>query len=331
MKRLKIFTWHIHGAYLSYLSQIPHDIYIPIKPLSVSDNAVGYIGKVGAISAKENIHEIPIEHIRETQFDCILFQSKSAYLNDQYDSAIFADEQLKLPKIYLEHDPPREHPTDTQHFVDGRDTFLVHVTHYNSLMWDSGTTKKRVIEHGVSIKDKSPVIEPLKKGITVINNLKSRDRRLGCDIFLKARNQIPLDLVGMDAESLGGLGEVPLHELPSLLVKYRFLFHPVRYTSLALAVCEAMAVGLPIIGLATTELPTVIQNEISGYLSNNLNDLIPVMEELNMDWKLAYQWGQAAKEVAQERFGIERFVREWNDVLNLVVGQEHGQQSSNYQ
>jgi len=311
MRRLKIFTWHIHGAYLLYLSQIRHDIYIPVLPGS------NYIGKVGAVANQDNIHEIPVESIRNFEFDCILFQDKNAYLYDQYD--LFNDKQLNLPKIYLEHDPPREHPTDTKHFV-GQEAFIVHVTHYNNLMWDCGETKKRVIEHGVFIPNNLPTIGTTKKGITVINNLRTRDRRLGRDIFLKVRSQVPLDLVGMDAESLGGLGEVPLRDLPALLIQYQYFFHPARYTSLALAVCEAMAVGLPIIGLATTELPSVIQNNLSGYLTNNLEELIAVIRLLNINQELAHIWGQGARRVAQERFNLERFARDWNDVLNLVTG-----------
>jgi hypothetical protein len=306
---MKIFTWHIHGAYLFYLSHIKHDIYIPV--------GAGHVGKEGAIAHRDNIHEVPVEAILYKHFDCILFQSKDAYLHEEYQ--IFSEKQLQLPRIYLEHDPPREHPTDTKHFIDNRD-FLVHVTHYNSLMWDSGTTRKRVIEHGVSIPEEVPLIGSQQKGLTVINNLRTRDRRLGCDIFLEARKQTPLDLVGMDAESLGGLGEVPLRELSSLLAQYNYLFHPVRYTSLALAVCEAMAAGLPVVGLATTELPRIIENWVSGYLSNNLDELIPIMNDLNTNWELACRWGQAARRVAQERFNLERFVREWHEVLDVVAG-----------
>lgn len=311
MRRLKIFTWHVHGAYLLYLSQIPHDIYIPV-------GRDGMIGKEGAVAYQDNIHEIPVEEIRGADFDCILFQNKDNYVYNQY--SLFSDKQLNLPKIYIEHDPPREHPTNTRHWVE-RETLLVHVTHYNKLMWaGNNNTEKRVIEHGVFVPDQLPATGSLDKGITVINNLRGRKRRLGCDIFLEARNRMSLDLIGMDSESLEGLGEVSHHDLPSFICNYRYLFHPVRYTSLALAVCEAMAVGLPVVGLATTELPSVIENRRSGFLSNNLNELIPVMEELNRDWELAQKWGEVAKQIARERFSIERFVRDWNDVLNTVVG-----------
>ena len=98
----------------------------------------------------------------------------------------------------------------------------------------------------------------LERGITVVNGLAQRGRRLGLDVFLEAREQVPLDLVGMASEELGGLGEVPPPELARTMAAYRFYFHPVRYTSLGLSLCEAMTVGLPVVGLATTELPTVI-------------------------------------------------------------------------
>ena len=32
MRRLKILTWHTHGAYLYYLTQAPHDFYVLSKP-----------------------------------------------------------------------------------------------------------------------------------------------------------------------------------------------------------------------------------------------------------------------------------------------------------
>ncbi len=98
-----------------------------------------------------------------------------------------------------------------------------------------------------------------------MNNLARRGRRLGADVFERVRQEVPLDLVGMDATSLGGLGEVPPTELAAFEARYRFFFNPIRYTSLGLAVIEAMMLGMPIIGLATTEMATAIENGVSGY------------------------------------------------------------------
>lgn len=313
MRRLKIFTWHVHGSYLYYLARLPHDIYLPIN----AARSEGYNGLTASYPWPPNLHEIPVENLSEFRFDCILFQSKKPYVEDQYE--ILSDQQRHLPKIYLEHDPPREHPTDTPHFVDDSNTMLVHVTHFNRLMWDSGNIPCRVIEHGVIDSDNIHYTGEIGRGITVVNNMRSRGRRLGLDIFQAMRRTLPLDLVGMDAKSLGGLGEISHQVLSRFQSRYRFFFNPIRYTSLGLAVVEAMMVGLPIVGLATTELSTVIRDGESGYLSTDPNSLIEKMLRLLEEPRHALELGLAARRTALERFNIHRFIKDWNSALREVT------------
>ncbi|WP_199320410.1 glycosyltransferase [Leptolyngbya sp. FACHB-261] len=271
MRPLRILTWHIHGSYLYYLSQVAHEFYLPVKP----DRPEGYGGRAGSLRWPDNLHDLPAEAVQHQEFNCILFQSRRNYLEDQYE--ILSEAQRQLPRIYLEHDPPREHPTDTRHPVDDPEVLLVHVTHFNDLMWDSGRTPTQVIEHGVIVPEDVRYSGEFGRGLVVVNGLRSRGRRLGLDIFQKVQQQVPLDLVGMDSEELGGLGEVQHAELPEFQVRYRFFFNPIRYTSLGLAVCEAMLLGMPIIGLVTTEMVSVIENGVSGYLSNDLEQLVAAM------------------------------------------------------
>ena len=65
--------------------------------------------------------------------------------------------------------------------------------------------------------------------------------------------------------------------------RYRFFFNPIRYTSLGLAVCEAMMLGIPIIGLATTEMVTAVENGVSGYVGHRHRRLIERMRQLLAD------------------------------------------------
>jgi glycosyltransferase involved in cell wall biosynthesis len=120
------------------------------------------------------------------------------------------------------------------------------------------------------LPDTVQYVGDIPRGLVIANGLKQRGRRLGADIFQRSRRMVPLDLVGMGAQDLGGLGEVHHSQLPEFSSHYRFFFHPVRYTSLGLAVCEAMMIGLPIIGLATTELSSVIENGVNGYINTRL-------------------------------------------------------------
>lgn len=310
--RLSVLTWHVHGNYLYYLTQAPHDFYIVTK----EGNPPGYAGAGGALPWGANVHEIPYERVREAQFDCVIYQQRSHYEEDRF--TILSEAQRALPQVYIEHDPPQQHPTDTLHWVQDAQALLVHVTAFNKLMWDAGVTPTTVIEHGVVIPPGVRHNGELARGITVINHLKQRGRRLGADIFAHARQHVPIDLVGMDAQSAGGIGEISNPELAAFCAPYRFFFNPIRYTSLGLAIVEAMMIGMPIIGMATTELTSVIENNRNGYVSNDINELIEVMQRLIREPELAREWGAAARATALKRFTISRFANDWDRTLRAA-------------
>lgn len=265
------------------------------------------------------MHELETRDVKSIKFDCILFQHKQHYLKDQFE--ILSPSQRKLPKIFIEHDPPQEHPTNTKHVVQDTNTFVVHVTHFNRLMWDNGPATSTVIEHGVLLPEsKIKYSGRTNRGIVVINNLHSRGRRLGIDLFQTVRKKIPLDLFGMNAKEVaGGIGEASYQELPSLVAEHRFFFHPVRYTSLGLAVCEAMMIGVPVVSYATTEIVRVIKNGSNGFMGTNTKEIIEYMKKLLANEKLARKIGREGKKTALEMFNIRRFIKDWNKVLSSTV------------
>lgn len=314
MRPLNILTWHVHGSYLHYLSQVPHTFYLPVKP----DRPEGYGGRLPGLPWPETVVDVPAAHVRDLDLDCIVFQSRKNYVEDQLE--ILSPDQRRLPRVFLEHDPPREHPTDTRHPVDDPNVLLVHVTAFNELMWDNGRTPTRVVEHGVVLPAGVRYSGEIPRGLVVVNGLPTRGRRLGADVFETARARVPLDLVGLDSIAAGGLGEVGHAELPGLMARYRFFFNPIRYTSLGLAVCEAMTAGVPIVALATTEMSTVIENEVSGIVDTRVETLIEGMQRLLAQPEEAKRLGAGARRVAEKRFGIDRFVRDWIAVFEDVTG-----------
>jgi Glycosyl transferases group 1 len=312
MRRLKILTWHTHGSYLYYLTQAPHDFYVLSKP----GRPAGYGGRCGHLPWGANVIDLPVDEAKKQRFDCIVFQDDHQYLEDQHEFLTAA--QRRLPKIYIEHDPPRKNAVDEPHIVWARDTLLVHVTHFNRLMWDNGDTPTRVIDHGV-VEPRARYTGELARGIVVINNVASRGRRLGADIFQRARTELPLDLVGMGSKEAGGLGEVLHAELPAFAARYRFFFNPIRYTSMGLAVIEAMLVGLPIVALATTEMVSVIRDGQNGFIDTDIARLVERMRLLLRDPEMARALGAEARRTALERFNIARFVEDWNAAFALVT------------
>ncbi len=311
---LRIFTWHIHGSYLYYLVQSSHEFFVPVK----DGRPEGYAGITPSYAWPSNLHEVPAEQISKMDFDCILFQSRKNYLADQYE--ILSGEQRELPRIYLEHDPPRQHPTDTRHPVEDPEVLVVDVTPFNNLMWDHGKTPSHIIDHGVLVPDTATYTGEIERGLVMVNNMARRGRRLGADVFERVRREVPLDLVGINSEEMGGIGSFPHREVLELVGHYRFVFNPIRYTSLGLSICEAMMIGSPIIGLATTEMATAIENGVSGYVDTDIDRLIGHMQRLLADPLEAQRLGRGARRQAQRRFNIQRFVADWEETFAYVTG-----------
>ncbi len=310
--RLKIFTWHIHGSYLYYLSQGNFDIYIPVN----DKKSEGYYGKGETFPFGPNVIEVPAEQVRSLAFDCILFQSEKNYRIDQFE--VLSTLQRQLPRVYVEHNTPEGHPTNTRHIVRDSNVVMIHVTHFNKLMWYNTTPHVRVIEHGITASD-AEYKGHIEKGIVVINNIEERGRIAGWDIFDEVRKHVPIDLIGMGTKESGGLGEVLHPDLPIFLSHYRFFFNPIRYTSFGLAVCEAMMIGMPIVALATTEYASILKNGESGYISTNIELLIERMQLLLSDRLLAKSIGIEAQTIAKNRFNINRFTNEWQDAFEYAI------------
>lgn len=312
MKRLNILIWHIHGSYLNALARVEHNWYLPVKPGHPEE----YRGKGPTFDVPEYVREVPADQVRDLKLDLVICQTPKNYFEDRRE--ILSAEQLRLPVIYLEHNTPKPHACDTRHPIDDPEVLLVHVTHYNRLMWDNGSTPTIVIEHSVAIDPDIRYNGRRERGITVVNGMQKRPRISGYDLFLQAREKLPLDAAGMETEAFGGLGDIPYRDLHRFIANYRFLFSPMRYTSLPLAVIEAMTIGMPVVALATTELPDVIAHGENGFISCQIDELIEHMRLLLADRAEAARLGRNARAMARERFGLDRFVRDWNRAFALA-------------
>ena len=312
-KRLSILTWHVHGSYLNNLCQVEHNWYLPVRP----GRPTGYGGRGATFDWPDWVAEVPADEVQGLDLDLILFQSIANYAEDQHE--ILSPGQRRLPRIYLEHNVPRPHAVSSLHPVDDPEVLIVHVTHYNRLMWNCGRSPTTVIEHGVRVPAGIRYTGELERGVVVVNGLQSRPRIAGHDLVLTVRERVPLDLIGMGTQDLGGLGEVAHTALHALEARYRFFWHPIRYTSLGLALLEAMMLGLPVLCFSVTEHPRVVQDGVTGFISNDVEELVNRMRLLLRDPALAADLGRNGQRVARERYNIDRFVRDWDLVLRATA------------
>lgn len=303
--RLRIFTWPIHGNYLYYLSLGHYDLYIPER-LSDRDKGLPF---------GSNVYEIPTLQVREMKFDVILFQSYQNFSKDQYE--ILSAEQRQLPKLYLEHGLPECYPVDARHPLTDLEVMLVHVTPFNKLSWDNHELVTHVIEYGVQERDFS-YTGHLNKGIVVVNDISQRGRLYGYDIFREVQKRVPLDLAGRGAEPMG-LGEIFPAQLPAVMSPYRFFFNPMRCPALDLTVCEAMMLGMPVVGLANAEFAMTVRDGYSGFIDTSIGGLVEKMRYLLEYEDAALEIGANAKEVARSKFSISRFTAEWEELFNWAI------------
>ena len=313
MGRLKVLIWHIHGSYLNALARVDHDWFLPVK----EGRPEGYGGRGATFDLPDTLREVPADRVRDLDLDVVVLQTPKNLREDVPE--LLSPEQRRLPTIYLEHNVPRPDAVHTRHPFADEAGLLVHVTPFNRLMWDNGHRPTRVIEHSVALDSRIIYDGTIPRGISVVNGMQGRPRIAGYDLFLHARSRVPLDAVGMGTEAFGGLGDVPYRDLHRLTARYRFLFSPMRYTSLPLAVVEAMAIGMPVVALGTTALPEVIQDGVNGYVSTDPETLIERMKALIADPDLARTLGQRARATARERFGMDRFRRDWDDALHEAI------------
>jgi glycosyltransferase involved in cell wall biosynthesis len=74
-------------------------------------------------------------------------------------------------------------------------------------------------------------------------------------------------------------------------------------------------------------MPTVLEDGRSGITSTDPEHLIEGAAELLRDPALASRLGEAGRAIARERFGIDRFVRDWDRAFADVTGRSDGRGS----
>jgi glycosyltransferase involved in cell wall biosynthesis len=230
-----------------------------------------------------------------------------------------------LPAVYVEHDTPAGPAACTPHPMAGAAGItIVHVTQFNALYWDCGRSPVAVIEHGVADPG-ARWTGDVARAAVVVNDPLARGRTVGADLLAGFAGHVPLDVFGMRVTGLGrALGltagrcreyeDLPQARLHEELPRRRVYVHPFRWTSLGLSLIEAMYLGMPVVVLSATEAPRAVP-PAAGAISTDLTELHAAVSRFTRDPEAARAAGLAAREAAGARYGLKRFLREWDEVL----------------
>jgi Glycosyl transferases group 1 len=305
---MRILLWHVHGAWTTAFVHGSHDYVVPVLP----DRGPDGRGRAQTYAWPESVRELPPAALREEPFDVVLYQRPH-----ELELARQWLGPRELAAVYVEHNAPQGRIAEMRHpLADREDLTLVHVTHFNALLWDAGATPVRVIEHG--IVDPGPrYTGELPRAAVVINEARRRWRVTGTDLLERFGRAVPVDLFGIDAPALGGrdLAQADLH---AEMARRRAYLHPIRWTSLGLSLLEAMHLGMPVVALGTTEAWEAVPRG-AGVVSARLDVLEDALRRLVADPDEARETGARAREAALARYGLERFLADWDALLSSLV------------
>jgi len=305
---MNVFLWHVHGSYTTSLVRGPHRYLVPVLP----DRGPDGRGRAQTYPWPDSVVEVTPEQARSEPIDVMVLQ-RPVELDTLAEEWTGRRPGRDVPAVYLEHNTPQGRISDMRHVAADRDDVtVVHVTHFNALMWDSGRARTRVVEHGV-IDPGHRYSGDLPRAAAVINEPARRGRVVGADLIAGLAQAAPVDMFGMGTEH-----DLKQDDLHSEMARRRVYVHPYRWTSLGLSLLEAMHIGMPVVALATTEVVSAVPS-CAGVVSNRIDELTDAIKWLVSDRRAAMEMGMAARACAKKRFGLQRFLRDWDSVFTEVA------------
>jgi hypothetical protein len=299
-----------------------HEYLLPTAP----DRAGGGIGRADR-AWPDSVLEIAPDAVRDADVDVVVLQrlEELAEAEEMLGARLGHD----VPAVFVEHNTPRiDVPSSLHPLRDRPELLIAHVTHFNDLMWQCGTTPRTVVEHGVV--DPGPLYSgSLERLGAVVNEPVRRQRVSGSDLLPRFAAVAPVDVFGIASEPLPealgqvdgrivGLGDVKPVPMHAALAARRAYLHPNRWTSLGLSLLEAMHLAMPVLVLATTEATRAVPPE-AGAISTDVEDLVATARHLLADPDEATRRGLVAREAVLARHSLERFLADWDELLTDVV------------
>ncbi|WP_037676673.1 glycosyltransferase [Streptomyces griseus] len=315
---MNVLVWHVHGSWLTSFVRGPYTFLVPVTP----DRGPDGLGRARTWQWPRTVRELTPEELREADIDLMVLQRPHELeLAHRWTGRRPGTD---VPAVYVEHNAPHESAVDTRHpLADRSDIPLVHVTHFNRLMWDNGRAPTTVVEHGI-IDPGHRWTGETRRAAVVVNEPVRRGRTTGTDLLTAFARAAPLDVFGMRTEGLADhLGlpaercrarDLPQGELHTAMARCRLYLHPVRWTSLGLSLLEAMFLGMPVVALDTTEVREAVP-EGAGVVSNRLDVLQEAVRGFLADADHARMTGEAARTAARARYGERRFRDDWDRLI----------------
>jgi glycosyltransferase involved in cell wall biosynthesis len=316
---VRVLLWHVHGSWTTAFVQGRHEYLIPVT----ADRGPDGLGRARTWSWPASAVEITREEAADAEVDLVVLQRPHELEGLAAQWLGGRRPGREVAAVYLEHNAPQGRINELRHLAADRpELVVVHVTHFNDLFWDCGSTPTRVIEHGI-VDPGDRYSGEVPAAAMVVNEPARRGRVTGTDLLERLGAAVPVDLFGMQTQHLAGapgvrsVADLAQDRLHAEMARRRLYLHPVRWTSLGLSLLEAMHLGMPVVALATTEVVEAVPPE-AGVVSTRVEVLADAARRLVADPEQARLMGKAARAAATARYGLDRFLADWDALLEEV-------------
>lgn len=309
---LNILTFPTHERYETNLAKTGHNFYA-VQANGIKDWKTQYA------PVPENYHLLD-KNLGDRQIpnyldiDIILSQNKFG----QFQIAKQLARELHCPLISLEHTLPHmdwNASTRNERHMTG--DINVFISDYSISKWDmTEANNVRVIRHCVDSELFKP--EEYASGrenriISVVNDWINRDWCCNFQGWYRVTKDLPTFPVGDTRGLSRPAKDVP--ELVSMYANSRIFINTSTISPVPSALLEAMSCGCACVTTATCMIPEIVENGVNGFITNDEKEMRDYLELLLRDEDLATRLGEAARQTIIDKFGVDRFVSEWNEVF----------------
>ena len=301
---MNILTFATHEGYQSNLARTGHTFYL----LNCPERPKGW--KIEECPLPDNFIPSDIKDVDLSKIDVII--SNSAFEQRELINN-FPDN--KIPIIETEHCLPLEHhlPYLIEIKRMCKAKIKVFTTIEQAKIWKYGDGDNyRIVGHAPQNDFLNKEWERKNdKVLSVAYNFKDRDDILGYNEWKSIANCF-------DCLHIGDKIIASQKELLELYSECAIFLNTAKWSTLPTSLLEAMAVGIPTVSIDSVAT-FFIDNGKNGFKSNDVLEIISMIDFLLSNPKKAKEIGQNGKETIKKMFNIEKFVQNWQSVIGEAI------------
>jgi len=118
----------------------------------------------------------------------------------------------------------------------------------------------------------------------------------------------------IDGKTVRYVGEADFDQKITYLQNATALMFPTQYEEVfGYSMIEAMSCGTPVIGWKKGSVPEVIQDKKTGYLVNNVKDMVKAIKNIDKIKR------EAVRERVERLFSVQKMVSGYNKVYEKII------------